>query len=307
VPPRALRRACEAGFRANSGQDVSMKRRARIPSDVETAVLVASRRRCCLCVFLGEDEAVHKGQLAHLNQNSADATFKNLVWLCFNHHDEYDGTTSQAKGFTEREVRAYRDRLYAKYGSREVHGELRHEPEMEESDRLRLQYAELRQEASGNLSYIGEAWRFPLWQVANRPELFAYKAGNRCDGICLIERINLPDERVVIAAIQLPGNPGNSITNCVEELCHQVCERFAIPADRLVWLEHYDDGDGEWNNVTFACIPPYGPFSGPTWHVMDAKSWKALRLRPKKRLQRYLFEYESKIVKEFDWPCEALD
>jgi hypothetical protein len=285
-----------------------MRGRTHISSETEAAVLVASRRRCCLCVFLDDDDRVHKGQLAHLNRNPADARFANLVWLCFNHHDEYDGITSQAKGLTAREIRIYRDKLYTKNDEcTEARGKHSEEPEMEEADGVRLQYAEVRQRSSSNLNYIGEPWRFPLWQVANRPELFAYKAGNRCDGICLVERINLPDGRIVIAAIQVPGNPGISITNCVEELSHQVCERFAIPADRLVWLEHYEGVDEEWRMVTFKCIPPFGPFSEPTWQVMDRLSWRGLGLRPRRRLKQLYYEYESKIDKDFDWPSEALD
>jgi hypothetical protein len=50
--------------------------------------------------------------------------------------------------------------------------------------------------------------RIPVWLVANQPEFFAYKAGNGCDGVCLVEQINLPDGRIVIACIQMAGNPG---------------------------------------------------------------------------------------------------
>src|SRR5207245_728190 len=92
----------------------------------------------------------------------------------------------------------------------------------------------IRQQFPDDLNFTIAPWRFPLWQVANEPELFAYKAGNQADGVCLIERIDLPDERIVVAAIAVAGNPGNSITNCVEELCFQVCARFDIPARRLV-------------------------------------------------------------------------
>ena len=77
-------------------------------------------------------------------------------------------------------------------------------------------------------------WSFPTWQVANEPELFPYKGKNGWDGICLIERIDLPDGRIVIAAIQVPGNPGNSITNSAEVLCFQVCERFRVNAHKFM-------------------------------------------------------------------------
>ncbi len=89
-----------------------MRKRSPIPRTIEDRVLISSARRCCLCVFLRSQDEVRKGQIAHLNHNSADTRFQNLVYLCFEHHDEYDSRTSQSKGFTLGEVRQYRDRLY---------------------------------------------------------------------------------------------------------------------------------------------------------------------------------------------------
>jgi hypothetical protein len=284
-----------------------MPGRKKIPRNIETKVLVSCRRQCCLCVFLKGDYAVRKGQIAHLNQNHSDLRFENLVWLCFDHHDEYDGITSQARGLTNREVKTYRDKLYAKYVNDAPTDEHKAADAKANSEEAESEYAAVRQVHSNHLDYISTPWRFPLWAVANRPELFAYKAGNRMDGICLIERINLPDGRIVVAAIAVEGNPGNSITNCVEELCLQVCERFRIPSDRLVWLEHYDYYGDDWNMVTFSRRPPDGPFEDPEWTAMDAKAWSDLRLRPKKKLLRNNSEYTSKIRKLFFWPDEALD
>jgi hypothetical protein len=284
-----------------------MPDRAKIPRGIETQVLVSSRRRCCLCVFLKGDHAVRKGQIAHINQNRRDARLENLVWLCFDHHDEYDGTTSQARGLTNREVKSYRDKMYAQYANDGRPDDAKEARTNVESDEAESEYTTVRRKHASQLNYISAPWRFPLWAVANRPELFAYKAGNRADGVCLIERINLPDGRIVVAAIAIEGNPGNSITNCVEELCLQVCERFGIPSDRLVWLEHYDYYDGEWNMVTFTQRPPTGPFCGPQWTVMDTDLWNDLRLRPRKRLVKNDSEYISKLTKRFHWPDEALD
>lgn len=80
--------------------------RTSVSKFIETQVLVASRRRCCLCVYLHGQNQVRKGQLAHLDRNPNDSCFDNLVFLCHDHHDEYDGRTSQSKGLTEGEVRA---------------------------------------------------------------------------------------------------------------------------------------------------------------------------------------------------------
>ena len=53
-----------------------------------------------------------KGQIAHLDGNWANNAEDNLAFLCFDHHDEYDSKTSQSKGLTEQEVKAYRKQLY---------------------------------------------------------------------------------------------------------------------------------------------------------------------------------------------------
>ncbi len=75
-------------------------------------MLLTSGRRCCLCRYLGNDEAEKKGQIAHLDHDNANAALDNLVFLCLKHHDEYDSRSSQAKGLKTAEVRAYRDRLH---------------------------------------------------------------------------------------------------------------------------------------------------------------------------------------------------
>lgn len=36
--------------------------------------------------------------------------------MCLDHHDEYDGVTSESKGITRAELIEYRDRLYRKFG-----------------------------------------------------------------------------------------------------------------------------------------------------------------------------------------------
>jgi len=55
---------------------------------------------------------VKRGNIAHLDQKPNNNDISNLVFLCLEHHDEYDGTTSQSKGLTAPEIRTYRDQLY---------------------------------------------------------------------------------------------------------------------------------------------------------------------------------------------------
>ncbi len=289
-----------------------MSVRQKIPKSIETNLLLASGRRCCLCVFLLRRDEVRKGQIAHLNHDPSDFSFDNLAWLCLEHHDEYDSRTSQSKGFTLPEIKAYRDRLYARTpesadkAADEI--SLVNPPELQplqslpELDRARERFPK-------KLAFLDEPWRYPLWQVANQPELFAFKSRNRADGICLIERIDLPDGRIVVACIAIEGNPGISITNGVEDLCFQVCERFSISPARLIWLEHYEDEamlDGVWRLVTFEGCPPESTFEGPHWNTVTPDMRRTLRLRPKKRLVRRDGQWQSKLSKKFHWPTEAI-
>lgn len=86
--------------------------RKSIPDATQNSILTKSRRRCCLCFWLEGKDEVQKGQIAHLDQDSANPGEENLVFLCFDHHDEFDGTPRLAKGLRVDEVRHWRDELY---------------------------------------------------------------------------------------------------------------------------------------------------------------------------------------------------
>jgi hypothetical protein len=88
-----------------------MATRSAISPQVIADVLVASRRRCCLCFALSNDAGEKKGQVAHLDRDSSNSARDNLVFLCLDHHDQYDSRTSQAKGLTIDEVKQYRSQL----------------------------------------------------------------------------------------------------------------------------------------------------------------------------------------------------
>lgn len=147
-----------------------------------------------------------------------------------------------------------------------------------------------------------------MWLVANDPTFFAYLARNRADGICLIERIDLPTGETVMAMIQTAGNPGQSISNSVESICTQLCDRFELTINRVLWLQHYADDEYdplEWHEVTFASRPPESPFAGPSWTIVTNERWRALRLRPQKLNVRY-GHFTSPLKKLFHWPTDAL-
>jgi hypothetical protein len=79
----------------------------------QAQVLLEGRRRCCVCFGLNRDAQLKKGQIAHLDGNRDNNAPKNLVFLCLEHHDEYDSRTSQSKGLTLAEVTHFRKELEA--------------------------------------------------------------------------------------------------------------------------------------------------------------------------------------------------
>ncbi len=94
-----------------------MTTRPKIPPATETDLLAKSGRRCAICVALDGNIDVQSGQIAHVDRERANNAIDNLCFLCLRHHDEYDSRTSQSKGITEKELRAYRERLYAELPS----------------------------------------------------------------------------------------------------------------------------------------------------------------------------------------------
>ncbi|MEZ8899652.1 hypothetical protein [Vibrio alginolyticus] len=86
--------------------------RKSISPTVQAELLEKSMRRCAICFGVNNDSSQKSGQIAHLDQNNANPALENLVWLCLNHHDDYDGSTSQSKNYTFYEVKRYRDMLY---------------------------------------------------------------------------------------------------------------------------------------------------------------------------------------------------
>jgi hypothetical protein len=95
-------------------------KRPALPTAVEIEILTKSARRCSLCYGLQKDFLEKRGQIAHLDKNPKNHNPSNLVFLCLDHHDRYDGRSSQSKGYRRAEVINYRDALY-----REVSDKLR--------------------------------------------------------------------------------------------------------------------------------------------------------------------------------------
>jgi hypothetical protein len=87
--------------------------RKNIPNETANEVLLQSRRRCAICFGLNFDTKMKRGQIAHINQDNTNASLDNLVFLCLNHHDEYDGKTSQSKGLVQAEIHSFKRELHS--------------------------------------------------------------------------------------------------------------------------------------------------------------------------------------------------
>ena len=90
-----------------------MATRKKLTDSAQFEVVYQSARRCCMCYALDADFTWKSGQIAHLDQDRSNDAIENLTWLCLPRHDAYDSTTSQSKGYSEAEVRRYRDKLYS--------------------------------------------------------------------------------------------------------------------------------------------------------------------------------------------------
>ena len=89
--------------------------RKKVPQSTQTKIFLMSRRRCSICFGLDRDETRKRGQIAHLDEVPSNNRFENLAYLCLDHHDEYDGSTSQSKSLTIQEVKKFREELYQHY------------------------------------------------------------------------------------------------------------------------------------------------------------------------------------------------
>lgn len=75
------------------------------PSDVEAKILARSRRICAFCFYFeGESDCQIRGQIAHVDRDSSNATVENGAWLCKDHHDEYDIVSTQSKRLSPTEL-----------------------------------------------------------------------------------------------------------------------------------------------------------------------------------------------------------
>ena len=255
--------------------------RDKIPTSTQDMVLIASRRRCCLCFYIRGRQDEQKGQIAHIDRNPSHNELANLVYLCLEHHDEFDSPTSQSKGFTTGEVKHYRERLYRHFGLRPRQTRL--PPGVAKPAANQAPPAATNKETSPlPFRRLLEPWRIKLPDQAT-PLLIAYKAPNRFDGVCRIQYLRLPRRRTVVLCEQIDGNPGMSITNAVEMIAAQLCDQLSIAPRDLVLIQHYDMemlSDPGWSRVIFKRSSSRTSFERPHWETMSPIDWRSLGLKP---------------------------
>jgi hypothetical protein len=87
-----------------------------LPEAGERAVLVKSRRRCCVCYVLDRKDNVCDGKIVQLDYDLQNTREDNLVWLCLRHYEEYRGAVEapapKSQSLSEGEIKAYRQSLY---------------------------------------------------------------------------------------------------------------------------------------------------------------------------------------------------
>jgi hypothetical protein len=81
------------------------------PDSVEISVLTKCRRRCALCFGLDNDDTEKRGQLVHVDRDGENIDEDNAAFLCLPHHELYDSTSRQAKGYMPGELKRHQATL----------------------------------------------------------------------------------------------------------------------------------------------------------------------------------------------------
>jgi len=134
---------------------------------------------------------------------------------------------------------------------------------------------------------------------------FEFRGFHGCRCVCSLEILLLGDRRNAVIATEREDNPGTSITNVAENLASEVCDRFEIDPDKLVWIEHYGypgacacTRDRTFDRVTFKrrdrdtirwspALGRHKPdgwpgyFQEPSWRPMNDADWWELGLSPR--------------------------
>jgi hypothetical protein len=140
------------------GQQLSLLRscahmgnRKSLTAQTGSYVLLASRRRCCICYGLNHDDGFKEGHIAHINRDPSDSDVDNLAYMCLPHHNWYDTKPSQSKTPTTEEAKHYRGMLY---------DEMKRRDEAHMSGTALSEIAQQVRTVSRDLKRLHADWRF---------------------------------------------------------------------------------------------------------------------------------------------------
>jgi CheY-like chemotaxis protein len=209
--------------------EVTMPRK-RIPKADESQVLLKSRRRCAFCFGLKRDISEKKGQIAHVDRDASNSHLDNLAYLCMEHHDQYDSKTSQSKGLTVQELRAYRDQLYATMAEDTISGIDHATADAVSSGFPRVLVFEDSPMARHDFTKTLAGRAVLMFAVGSRnPEAMLFQA----------------DPDLVIVDLNIDGSPetGVRIVRRIKELTTApivICSKYVTPdlASRRKWFSH---------------------------------------------------------------------
>jgi hypothetical protein len=77
----------------------------------------------------------------------------------------------------------------------------------------------------------------------------------------------------VVIATELNSNKGTSVTNFAEYLATEICKKYNIPMEKLVWIEHYE-AHGDYDLVTFTIDGD--KFTSPKWTRISEEKAKQI-------------------------------
>ena len=87
--------------------------RKPFPDSVEISVLTKCKRRCALCFGINNDDTEKRGQLVHVDRDGENIDEDNAAFLCLPHHELYDSTSRQARGYMPGELKRHQETLLA--------------------------------------------------------------------------------------------------------------------------------------------------------------------------------------------------
>lgn len=65
---------------------------------------------------------------------------------------------------------------------------------------------------------------------------YRFKGLGDCDSICSLK---IDRAKNLVIASEVVENTGTSITNAAAQLATEICDKYSLNKERLIWIEHY--------------------------------------------------------------------